>query len=54
MAMSDSIPDEIFGPVRVHFLEEEIIELTATIAFEICVAKFNRALEIEWSAVCPV
>ena len=34
-----------------------IVELTATITWEICAAKFNRALEIEGQgigAVCPL
>jgi alkylhydroperoxidase family enzyme len=39
---------EVFAAVRRQFSEEEIIELTATITWEICAAKFNRALEIEW------
>jgi len=41
---------ELFANVRRHFSEDEIIELTATINWEICVAKFNRALEIEWGS----
>jgi alkylhydroperoxidase family enzyme len=40
--------EEVFAAVRRQFSEEEIIELTATITWEICAAKFNRALEIEW------
>jgi alkylhydroperoxidase family enzyme len=54
VAVSNTVPDEIFEPVRTHFSEEEIIELSATITFEICVAKFNRALEIEWDSTCPL
>ncbi|MBI3667270.1 MAG: carboxymuconolactone decarboxylase family protein, partial [Acidobacteria bacterium] len=30
------------------------VELTATITWEICAAKFNRALEIEAQGVCRV
>ncbi len=41
---------ELFADVRRHFSEEEIIELTATVTWEICAAKFNRALEIEWGS----
>jgi alkylhydroperoxidase family enzyme len=36
---------------------DEIVELTATITWEICAAKFNRALQIEGqgiAAVCPL
>ena len=45
---SNSVADDLFDQVRRHFSEEEIIELTATITWEICAAKFNRALELEW------
>ena len=54
VAVTNPVAEEIFAPVRAHFSEEEIIELTATITFEICVAKFNRALEIEWNTACPL
>ncbi len=43
--------ESVFEEVRRYFPEAEILELTATITFEICAAKFNRALEIEWG-VC--
>jgi alkylhydroperoxidase family enzyme len=49
LTMSNTVDDAVFEPVRAHFSEAEIIELTAVITFEICAAKFNRALEIEWS-----
>jgi alkylhydroperoxidase family enzyme len=53
---SNTIEDGLFEMVRRHFSEDEIIELTATIAWEICAAKFNRALEIEWGgqSACPL
>ena len=47
---SHEVSEEVFAEVRRHFSEEEIIELTATITWEICAAKFNRALEIEWGS----
>jgi alkylhydroperoxidase family enzyme len=43
-----AVGEDTFAAVRRHFSEEETIELTATITWEICAAKFNRALEIEW------
>jgi alkylhydroperoxidase family enzyme len=49
-----SVPDEVFAPVREHFNQDEIVELTTTITWEICAAKFNRALEIEAQGVCRV
>jgi len=48
------VPDELFAGVRRNFTEDEIIELTATITWEICAAKFNRALEIEGQGICAV
>lgn len=52
LAVSNTVDEEVFDPVRLQFSEEEIIELTATVTWEICAAKFNRALEIEWTS-CP-
>ncbi len=48
------VPDARFESLRTHFSEEQIIEMTATITWEICAAKFNRALEIEAQGVCRV
>ena len=50
---ADEVEAELFAEVSRHFSEEEMIELTATVTFEICAAKFNRALEIEWG-VCRI
>jgi 4-carboxymuconolactone decarboxylase len=44
---SNGVDAELFEDVLRHYSEPEIIELTATITWEICAAKFNRALEIE-------
>ena len=49
-----TVPEALFGLVRHNFTEDEIVELTATITWEICAAKFNRALEIEAQGVCRV
>jgi AhpD family alkylhydroperoxidase len=54
VAIQRDVPDEVFEPLLVHFSEDEIVELTAAITFEICVAKFNRALQIEAPGVCRV
>lgn len=54
VATQRDVPGDLFDRVRAHFSEDEIIELTATISFEICVAKFNRALQIEAPGVCRV
>jgi len=54
LAVGNSIPDDIFDRVRRSFTENEVVELTAVVAFEICAAKFNRALEIEAQGLCLI
>ncbi len=49
---SNSVPDGVFEAVRENFTEDQIVELTAIVAWEICAAKFNRALEIEGQGIC--
>jgi len=44
----------VFKNIRQQFSDDEIIELTATITWEICAAKFNRALEIEGQGICMI
>ena len=52
MATGNRVADELFDRVRRHFTDDEIVEMTAVIAWEICAAKFNRALEIEGQGIC--
>ncbi|MGA2593704.1 MAG: hypothetical protein ABSH32_27665 [Bryobacteraceae bacterium] len=52
LATGNRVPDEVFEGVRRHFSEDQIVELTAVVAWEICAAKFNRALEIEGQGIC--
>jgi alkylhydroperoxidase family enzyme len=54
LATADTVPESVFEPVKRHFSEDEIVELTALITFEVCVAKFNCALEIEGQGICSV
>ena len=49
-----TVTEKLFELVRRHFHEDEIVELTATVTWEICAAKFNRALEIEAQGLCRV
>ncbi|MBA3536092.1 MAG: carboxymuconolactone decarboxylase family protein [Tatlockia sp.] len=44
--------DECFNQLKLHFSEQEIIELTALIAFQNMSSKFNSALEIEPQGFC--
>ena len=52
IATGNTIPDDLFARVRIHFNEDEIVELTAIIVWEIAAAKFNRALHIEGQGIC--
>lgn len=40
------VPDELFERLRGIYDEDAIVELTATIAWENCSSKFNRALRV--------
>jgi alkylhydroperoxidase family enzyme len=40
------VSDELFARLRQHYSEDQIVELTSTIAWENCSSKFNRALRI--------
>ena len=54
MVVNTTVSDELFARLRRHFSDDEIVELTAIIGWEICAAKFNRALEIEGQRICLV
>ena len=41
------VPDRLFAELRQHFSDEQMIELTATIAWENYRARFDHALAIE-------
>ncbi len=41
------VSEQFFAQVQDHFSDDEIVELTATIAWENCSSKFNRALRID-------
>jgi alkylhydroperoxidase family enzyme len=42
-----NVPETLFSELRRHFNDEQMIELTATIAWENYRARFDHALEIE-------
>jgi alkylhydroperoxidase family enzyme len=54
LARDNTVADEVFAEVRRWFTGDEIVELTAAIVWEVAVAKFNRALEIEGQGICFV
>ncbi|MET0754405.1 MAG: hypothetical protein ABWZ66_13565 [Pyrinomonadaceae bacterium] len=41
------VSDELFERLKKHFTDEQIVELTASIAYENYRARFNHALNIE-------
>lgn len=41
------VSDQFFDQVKKYFSDDEIVELTATISWENCSSKFNRALRID-------
>jgi alkylhydroperoxidase family enzyme len=48
----DLVSSDVFDHLRVHYSDDQIVALTAAITWELCVAKFNRALEIEAQGIC--
>lgn len=49
------VDETFFEALRTEFpTPEEIVELTAIVAFENCRSKFNHALRIESNGICPV
>ena len=51
---SHDVSEALFDRVRRHFNEQEIVELTATIAMENFRSKFNAPLKIEAQGFCPI
>ncbi len=41
------VPDELFAALREHLNEKQLVELTATVAWENFMSRFNRAFKIE-------
>ncbi|MEM7800381.1 MAG: hypothetical protein AAF633_14395 [Chloroflexota bacterium] len=47
MTLSDEdVSDELFERLRSHYTDDQIVELTAVIAWENASSKFNRALRV--------
>ncbi len=47
ITLSDrDVDDALFAELQIHYDEEQILELTASIAWENASSKFNRALRI--------
>lgn len=47
-----NVDDALFGRLKAHFSEPQIVELTAAIAFENFRSKFNPALGVEAQGFC--
>ena len=41
------VSEKFFAQVRNYYSDDEIVELTSTIAWENCSSKFNRALRVD-------
>ncbi len=53
------VPDELFEALRGHLKEAQLVELTAVIAWENFLARFNRGFDVKAEgfnvgAVCPI
>ena len=48
----EKVDEELFGRLRSHFTESQIVELTAAIALENFRSKFNPTLGIEAQGFC--
>jgi alkylhydroperoxidase family enzyme len=51
---SEDVSDALFASLRSVFSPEEIVELTATVAFENFLSKFHRALRVDAQGFCPI
>jgi len=62
LALSDTpaeVPDDLFKGLQEHFDEGQLVELTAVVAFENYLARFNRGFGVESEgysegAFCPI
>lgn len=50
----EGVTDELFGQLKTQFKEQEIIELTAVIAYQNLSSKFNAALDVPSQGFCTV
>ena len=53
------VPDDLFGRLRDHFDEEQIVELASALAWENYRARFNRVFDVDAEgysegAFCPL
>ena len=47
------VTDELFERLKDSFSEDELVELAATIAWENCSSKFNRAFRVDSQGLWP-
>ena len=53
------VSDKLFGELRKHLTEAQMVQLTAVVAFENYLARFNRGFDVRASgfsegAFCPI
>jgi alkylhydroperoxidase family enzyme len=54
-----AVSDELFGELHKHLSDAQMVELTAVVAFENYLARFNRGFDVQASgfsegAFCPI
>ena len=59
MPPAANVSDRLFEDLRKHFDEKQLVELTAVVAFENYLARFNRGFDVQASgfsegAFCPI
>ena len=50
----EKVTDELWGRLRSHFTEAQLVELTAAVAVENCRSKFNVPLGVEAQGFCVI
>lgn len=46
MTLNVTVPEDVFGKLKAKFSEQEVVEITATIAAYNCVSRFLVALDV--------
>jgi alkylhydroperoxidase family enzyme len=46
MTLDVRVPDAVFAELKKHFSEQEVVEITATVAAYNCVSRFLVALDV--------
>ena len=50
----EDVDNELFGRLRAHYTDEQVMELTLAVGLENCLSKIHHALLIESQGLCVV